>query len=174
MSDFRVAPARPKKLAPETHNHFWHPNRVGVRMAPDSFMKQIKDLNIEPEIAITWNPIRERWQVWQKSPRVNHPVVQGWKLLFWVCDWDTGAYWPLDERVMWKLWDRAAMNPANRGSLWGYWQRIEAEMERDEEKKNSDRDFNRKAETDPYYDYSQIKVSGCGKSRGDKFATYMS
>lgn len=166
-------PSAFNRPGPETHSWYWHPFRVGVRFAPAHFMKKIREFEITPRIEITWNPIRQHYQVWQEKPSLQHPICHGWNLLFNVCYAD-GSYMPLDERVMWKLYDRSIqLNPANGGSLKRYWDRIEAEMEREAAIAEKDKENDRKARTDPAFDFSQIKVSGCGHSNGSKFSTYM-
>lgn len=165
-------PSAFNRPGPEFHSWFWHPFRVGVRFAPASFMKRVRELEITPRIEITWNPIREFYQVWQEDFKINHPICHGWKLLFNVADND--GYCPLDERVMWKLYDRSIqLNPANGYSLKKYWDRIEAEMARDEAAAERKRDDDRIQATNPVFDHSQISVSMRGHSNGSKFANYM-
>ena len=169
---FGVQVARPAKQGPETHSWYFHPSRVDVRFAPQSFMRLVKELEITPEIQITWNPIREFYQVWQRNPKLQHPICQGWKLLFNVAEGD--KYCPLDERVMWKLYDRSIqLNPANGGSLKRYFDRVEAQMKADEVAVAKARDNDRRDRTDPWFEFGKIKVSGCGASNGSKFSTYL-
>ena len=165
---FRVPIARPHTIPPpEANPWWWHPNRCGVTFAPDSFLQRLRELG--EELSITWNPLSQRWQVWARAPRIQHPICQGWKLLFVHHD-RHGNYLPLDERLFARLYDASA---AKHGDAKRYMQRIQDEWERDKAKREAQFTQDTLDITLPYYDYSQIKVSGCGPSNGSKFATYL-
>lgn len=164
---FRQAVARPKPKGPEYNPWYWNPNRIGVQTTPDWFKSQLKAVG--EELEVTWNPITHRWYVWSRAPRLQHPICQGWRLLFVNQDID-GAFLPLDERVFARLYAASTMA---HGSAKAYFDRIKAEMERDKERAA------RKHQQDtidlamPSWEHSQIKV-GYGPSNGSKFSTYHS
>lgn len=169
MSDFRIAPQKGKARPIEEIPQFWNPNRGSIRMAPSWFMQRVNEVDgHRGDIAVTWNSYTERWQVFYRSPRVQHPICSGWTLLF-IQQGPSGEYWPLDERLLARLESCSAK--AN-GSGLKYFDRIVAEMKRDEEK------FDKQWRTDtidaamPSYDHAQIQVAMRGKSNGSKFSTY--
>src|SRR3990167_3687430 len=69
------------KVGPAFNPWYWNPNELSIQFAPEWFRKPLKR-EMGDELEITWNPINERWQVWSRSPRINHPICQGWRLLF--------------------------------------------------------------------------------------------
>jgi hypothetical protein len=164
----RQAVAAPKRLGPETTPWFWHPNRVGVRMGPDSFRQRLWD-ELGSELEVTWHPLKERWLVWAKAPKIQHPLCTGWRLLF-IHEGPDREYLPLDERVLARLYHASAMK---HGDARKYFDRIAAEIMRDRETKEKD-DFqdtmDKAMETG--WDFSRIKVSGCGQSSGSKFSDF--
>src|SRR4051812_3115894 len=119
--------AKPKSIGPEYNPWYWHPFRAGVKTCPERIQTELD--RIAPGLAITWNPIRERWMVWESAPRIQHPICQGWKLLFIHQD-ENGDYLPLDERVYARLYGCSVM--AN-GSAKAYLARVIDEMEHDRE-----------------------------------------
>ena len=160
---FKQPIAKPKKLGPEQNPWYFHPNRVGVQMAPAWFGKYLDEVG--PDLAVTWNPITERWQAFCKAPRIQHPVCQGWRLLFIHKDAD-GSYMPLDERLVARIFAASAMSS---GSAIKYFERIAAEYERDQIKKEARLKQEAIDQAMPYYEYSMIKNIG----NGSKFSTYM-
>jgi hypothetical protein len=162
----RVPLAKPKRLGPEHNPWYWHPNRAGVRKAPAFFSDRLHS-EMGEELEVTWNPINQRWQIFTRAPRLNHPVCQGWKLLF-VHNGPNGEYLPLDERVFARLYSASA---AAHGSGKAYFQRIVDEMERDKartDKQNLQDSIDIAMES---FDHSRIKV-GYGPSSGSKFSKY--
>ena len=120
------------------------------------------------ELEVTWNPINQRWQVWARSPRLIHRICQGWRLLF-IHSGPAGEHLPLDERVFARLYHASA---DKHGSAKAYFDRICREYERDREKQ-AKRDLDDQIDMSmPFFEHSQIKVSGFGKSSGSKFSTY--
>lgn len=153
---------RGKVLDPESNNWWWNPSRPGVRQGPDWFMATLKE--IDPDIRVTWNAYRERWQVWAPKPSMQNPISQGWLLLFPV-QLPNGDYAPLDERTLAKLYQVSAR-------VWGgareYFNRIESEMERDKQRAADQRRDSINQGAGEYFDYTQPKVSMCGPSNGSK------
>lgn len=156
-----------KKIGPEQSPWFWTPDKGVGRKADPLFAKQLKELG--EELAVSWNPIIERWQVWSRSPRINQKICQGWLLLF-VVKGEDGSYRPLDERVLARL---AAASVLEHGSGKAYFARVKAEMERDQEIADRDHDNERNDIADSWFNHQQIKV-GYGKSSGSKFSDYLS
>lgn len=163
----RVPISKPAPLGVEYNPWFWNPNRIGVQGPPAAFATQLKAVG--EELAVTYNPIRSRWQVWSKAPRMQNPICSGWRLLFIHNDAE-GNFMPLDERVFARLYAASTMA---HGSAKAYFDRMQSEMARDKEK----REAARLAETIdlamPSFEHSQIKV-GYGPSNGSKFAKYHS
>lgn len=152
-----IALNRGVKRGPEHNPWFWNPNRVGAYQAPSSFMTRVKEVDPDGLVDIRWNPIRERWGVWAKAPRVQNPICSGWKLLFLVEL--EGQFVPLDERVLVKLWDRSGRR---HGNLWEYWLKVEAQIERDRERAASSRTDDVRHAAGEYFDYTKIKNIGSG------------
>ena len=147
--------------SPETSKWFWHPNRASVRFGPAHFRKELKALN--KDLEITWHPLDEEWLIWNRSPRFQHKLCQGWTLLFPVAPWN------LDNRVFALLYSRWM---ASFGGAKGYFDRIEAEMARDKERADTVRADSVREGAGDYYDSTQISVSMFGKSNGSKFANH--
>lgn len=156
-----------KGLGPEHLAWYWHPFRASVKFAPASFRARLQQ-EMGDELDVTWNPMIERWQVWMRAPAMKNPICWGWKLLF-IHNGPSGEYLPLDERIFARLYSASA---AKWGSGKRYMDAILREMERADAQREQRLTQEAIDQAMPYYDYSQIKVSGCGKSRGDKFATY--
>lgn len=159
-------PARPSRIpGPETIPWYWHPFRAGVRFGPDSFRAQLHQF--DPNLEITWNPIRERWQLWMRKPALQNKLCWGWTLLF-VLDRD-GEYLPPDNRVFARLYEASA-------DKWGdgkkYFDHIQRQWEEERAKAESKWQQDTIDSMMPSWDYSQIKVAMRGKSNGSKFSTY--
>lgn len=155
--------ARPKKLDPETHPWWWNPSRLGVKGPPRDFAKKLAEF--DSQLACTWNPVSEHWQIWFRKPSIQSPVAQGWLLLFNV------PPRALDERVFARLYSASSRQWGNGKA---YFDRIQAEFERDAEKREENhQDFARTVARDQW-DYSQIKVSMYGPSTGSKFSEFHS
>jgi hypothetical protein len=164
---FRQSIARPKKLGPEYNPWYWNPNRIGVQFADKAFTKKLKELGSELEV--TFNPITEKWQVWSRFPKLNHPICQGWRLLFVHKDAE-GHYLPLDERLIARLVYASVLT---HGSAREYFNRVQGEYERDRARQKAQTLADTLDIATPHYDFSQIKV-GYGPSNGSKFSTYFS
>lgn len=164
---FKQQIAKPKRLGPEFNPWYWHPFRPDAQLAPDSFMKRFK-AEMGQELEITWNPINQRWQVWSRAPRMQNPICQGWRLLF-IHNGPSGEYLPLDERIYARLYSCSVQA---HGSAKAYFDRICNEMERDRERQTQKDLADQIDMSMPYFEHSQIKVSGFGKSSGSKFSTY--
>lgn len=163
MSDFALPIAKGEKVGPEVNPWWWNPSRFAANRAPEEFMGRLK-AQMGDELEITWNPIIERWQIWSRFPKMNHPLCQGWRLLFIHND-RFGNYMPLDERVYARLWSASA---DQHGSGKAYFERIKREYERDEELKNKRLTQEAIDQAMPYFEHSQIKNIGLGS----KFSTY--
>lgn len=152
-----------KPLPIETHSWYWNPNRIGVKQAPEWFQEKLGDF--KDEVKICWHPLRERWCVFSRAPKINHPVCNGWKLLFiWE---DSTGYLPLDERVLANIWDRSGRK---WGNLHEYWLKVEQAIERDREKSERSRDDDVVHSAKEYYDYTLIKNIGSGSKFANNHA----
>ena len=158
--------AKPTRVGPEHNPWYWHPNRVGVKFAPAWFQAKLHE--IDTSLAVTWNPTTERWQVFTRKERMQHPVCQGWMLLFVVQGAD-GSYCPLDERVFARLYGASARRWGNGRE---YFMAVEREMERDREVTARRQRQDALDLAMPSFDHSQISVSMRGHSNGSKFSTY--
>jgi hypothetical protein len=158
---FKIPVAKPKRVGPEFNTWFWHPFRAGARSAPDWFSKDLHE--VDRDLEAIWNPIEERWGIFMRAPGFEHPTCWGWKLLFLADN--------LDPRIFHRLFEAS-------GRKWGsakkYFDAVEREIKREDEMKNKQFNQDRKDETDPWFDFAQIKVSMAGKSNGSKFADYLS
>jgi hypothetical protein len=146
--------------------NFWHPNRFGVTRAPHAFQKKLHALH--PDLEVTWHPIRERWLVWYRRPRIQHPLSPGWLLLL-VVENSEQDYVPLDDRTLAAVYEQS-------GFKWGsgkqYWARIEDEAQRDHDKRDADRDQLIDDIGSAQWDHTKIQVSQFGHSSGSKFVTH--
>lgn len=163
-----VEVAKPKQLGPSTNPWFWNPNREPGRRPNDSFAEELHRL--DPDLRAVWNPVQERWALWVKSHKVQHPVCQGWRLLF-IHHAADGSYLPLDETFLARIY---AIDSHRVGDAKKYFDRIVSEMDRDREKREKKFTADSIDAAMPSWDYSQIKVSGFGKSSGSKFSTFHS
>lgn len=146
------------ELGPEYNPFYFHPNRPDARFAPERFLKLVKE--IEKDCTVVWNPIKERYGLWYRSPdRPNH-ISGHWKLVFW-CEWD-GEYC-LDNRILAKLWTRV-----RRGRGEEYFDALMRESARDSEIADKDHDAELKAAGDEYWEYMKIKNTG----QGNKFTRF--
>jgi hypothetical protein len=164
----RVRPERPKPLGPEFNPWFWNPNRGSIKTAPDWFKAKLE--GVADTLAVTWDPITERWLVWDRCGRINHPLCQGWRLLF-IHKGVDGEYLPLDERLFARLF---AASADAHGNAKEYFLRVATEMERDRAKAEAaslDDTIQHAMET---FNHSQISVAMRGQSSGSKFSTYHS
>ena len=136
--------------------YYWYPQRVGVKFGPEGFRKRLHE--IHEGLEITWHPIRERWQVWTRLPRVQFHLCPGWMLLFNV-ETSEGEYCPLDERTLAAVFERS-------GKKWGnglnYWNRIESEHRRDADAKQQSRDDATDDRSSEQWEYMKIKNIGHG------------
>jgi hypothetical protein len=159
---FKVALPKGKRLGPEYNPWWWNPNRGSVAFAPTWFMEKLREVG--PELSCTWNPIKERWQIWAEKPRMQNPICSGWVLLFVVQNED-GSYRPLDERVFARLYEASAMKWGNGKA---YFEAIVREKERERERREKNRLQEQIDMAMPFWEHSQIKNIG----KGNKFTRY--
>ena len=150
----------------EESPQFWHPNRFGVEFAPESFRQQLRE--IHHDLEATWHPLRERWLVWYKRPRIQHHRSKGWLLLFVVED-SSGQYVPLDTRALAACYEQS-------GFKWGsgkkYWARVEEESQREQMERDADREQELSDVGSDRWDHTRIQVSMRGHSSGSKFVNH--
>lgn len=164
----RMELSKPAPLGPEYNPWFWNPGRQSIKLAPESFRAKLHA--ISDQLEVTWNPITERWLVWDRCYRINHKLCQNWRLLFIHEDVDK-SYLPLDERLFARLHYASA---DEHGNAVKYFNRVVEEMERDKAKREADAlqdSIDHAMET---FDHSRISVAMHGESNGSKFSTYHS
>ena len=158
--------ARPATPDIETSLYFWHPNRFGVHYAPAAFRRQLH--SIHSDLDVTWHPVKERWLVWYRRPRIQHAMCPGWMLLFVVEDSEE-RYVPLDSRVLAAVFERS-------GFKWGsgkaYWARVEQESQREQEARDATHEQDVMDAGADHWDHTKIQVSMCGPSSGSKFVNH--
>lgn len=170
----RTAPFRQQivrsapKVEAESHPWYWNPNRIGAIQAPEWFMEKVEE--ISPDLDVRRNAFTSKWQVWVKSPRLLHPLCQGWKLLF-VHHGPSGEVLPLDERLLGRL----HLIDMKNSSAKAYFDRIQSEIARDKAARERQRDQDTMdLAIERGWDHSRISVAMRGKSNGSKFSTYHS
>jgi hypothetical protein len=166
LAPFRQPISKPQSLSREHITAFWNPNHPSVQFAPQWFMKQLHD--IDEELSCTWNPIIERWQVFAKAPKLQHPIARGWRLLFIHRD-AMGRHLPLDERVLARVYSCSARVYGNGKKYFDHIMSLQ-EREREQREKQYQQDLIDSAM--PSFEHQKIQVSGFGKSSGSKFSTY--
>ncbi len=162
----RLPVAKPEKVGPEHMPHFWYPGLAGIRTPPESFKESLEAF--DKDLRVTWNPIRERWQVWMPSPTVKFRLCPGWKLLF-IHSGPSGEYLPLDDRLFARLYHASQ---AKWGTGKRYFERLAAEMDRDREKAEQESRQDTQDRGIDFWKTTQISVSQFGKSNGSKFSEY--
>jgi hypothetical protein len=163
-SDDQVRLPLSKSKAPsrEASLQWWHPNRFGVRFAPDDFRSRLQIMH--PDLDVTWHPIKERWLVWYRRPRIK----SGWLLLF-VAEDSQHQFVPLDERIFAAVYEQSGMK---WDSGKAYWARIEEEAQRDKARQDADREQGLEDAGSDHWDHTKIQVSMCGHSSGSKFVNH--
>ena len=151
--------AKPVRVGPEHNAWYWHPNRVGATSCPSDFAKQLAE--VDPDLACHWNPVEQRWQLWMRKPSLQNPICQGWMLLFPV-----HPKHGLDARVLARLYGASARRWGNGKR---YFEAVEREILHDKAVKEATWDDQRNWMARDYFKHTQIQVSGCGESRGNKF-----
>lgn len=162
IAQYAIPIAKPQALDPATSWAFFHPGRVDARFAPADFTGKLHEL--DPHLEVVWHPLRERWCVWVRNPRITHRLCRGWQLLFPV-RYPDGSYCPLDERTLAEIVNRS---PRKWGSGLRYFDRIVEEMTRDRRRKKTAHHDVVGQNARDRWDFAQIKV-GYGPSNGSKF-----
>lgn len=148
---------------PETSLWYWHPFRSSVRFGPADFRAKLKA--IDSGLDVTWSPVHQQWCIWMRKPRIQQALCWGWALLFSV------PPTMLDERVFARLF---AASTDQWGSAKNYFRAVQRELEREREQREAATTQDSIDRAMPYFEHSQIKVSGFGKSSGSKFSDYHS
>lgn len=163
---FSVEVTKPKQLGPSVNPWFWNPNREPGRRPNDSFVAELHRL--DPDLRAVWNPVQERWALWVRSPKLAHPICQGWRLLF-IHHAADGSYLPLDATFFARIY---SIDSHRVGDAKKYFDRIVSEMDRDREKREAKFTSDTIDAAMPSFEHSKIQVSGFGKSSGNKFSTF--
>ena len=149
----RVGPAP----GPEVLLWYWHPNRFGSRPPPSAFAAQLR--RIDPDLSVVFSPVHERWLVWVKEPRIQHPLCRGWKLLFLWEHPRTKTYLPLNELLFHNL---LLIDATKYASAVDYYTRVQAGIDRARAARAADYDRERQAEQGDLADLYRISNMGSG------------
>ncbi len=162
VNPFKQAVATPRNLGPEYNPWFWNPARMHTKRADSVFLEKLRE--IDPQLAVCWNPINCRWQVWTPG-KINHPICQGWRLLF-IHQGRDGEYLPLDERVFARLyWSSAdAWGTAKR-----YFDHMQSVIEADKARSDAATADQGQYLGQEYLEYTKVKNIGSGS----KFSRYL-
>ncbi len=154
---------------PEESWHHFTPASFGVKLAPEDFRRQIKE--IDPRFDVVWHPVNERWTVWAHIPNeIKHPRMKGWKLIM-VVQYADETYMPLDARTLARAWDRCGRKYHSMGQ---YWAKLEDEMDRNYDKTTDTRRQLVRDMAGEQWDSQRIMVSMRGQSSGSKFSKHHS
>jgi hypothetical protein len=137
----------------EDNPWFWNPGLYGIRREPSDFRKKLDDMG-HPDIAVCWNPVNERWQVYCKAPRVDNPICRGWRYLFPVQLADR-SYAPLDERTLAKI---VSISADVNGNGLKYFERVASEMARDKANATKREEQDTFDSAGEFFDYTKPKV----------------
>lgn len=157
----------PIPLPEEDSLRYWHPQRFGVDRGPADFNRKLRDC-FGDEVAVTWHPLRERWVGWAKSQRLARTKQCGWQLLF-VVETSWGAGLPLDDRTIAAF---ASQSLRLNGSARQYWERIEAEIQRDSERRRQERRDDIHDWAHEQWQHWKPQISMRGPSNGSKVANH--
>lgn len=152
-----------KTPPPESINWWWHPDRPGVWSGPVWFKRRLAE--VDPNLRLTYNAYDHEWLIWNRAPRINHKLCQGWLLLFP----EKGRLDELEPHIIARLYEASGRK---WGSAKNYFEAIQREQATTKAREHSRYMNDLHAEADDWFDHSQIRV-GYGRSRGDKFSTYL-
>jgi hypothetical protein len=157
----------PTPLPEEDSLRYWHPQRFGVDRGPADFNAKLRQC-FGDEVAVTWHPLRARWIGWAKSQRLTQTKQCGWQLLFVVeTSWGDGL--PLDNRTIAAF---ASQSRRLNGSARQYWDRIEAEIQRDHEKRSQHKRDDLHDWSHEMWQHWKPQISMRGPSNGSKMANH--
>ena len=122
-----------RELPAAAIDHYWHPDREGVELAPADFMRDVRAIDRYDKVRIVRPPAgaplyyERAYLIWYRNPRVTHPLSPGWMMLR---DWRSrsGEPLPLDQRVFSYLFSVSARV---FGSGQKYFKHCVEEMKRD-------------------------------------------
>lgn len=162
-AQYRMPVSRPTKTPPpESISWWWHPSRPGVEFGPSSFRNKLQE--IDPQLDVTHDKYKDRYNIWVKKPTVQHRLCWGWNLLFTVHPSE------LDERQFARLYSASARVWGNAQKYFEAWER---EQKREKEAEEKRYQHERNAEAAEYFDHTKIQV-GYGANNGSKFQKYHS
>ena len=145
---------------------YWHPDRAGVELAPESFRTRLAD--ISPLLALCRPPgnapLVQKWAMCMRKPSIQSPVCPGWLLLFL---WEDaqGTVLPLDNRVLANLY---MISKARFGSGRKYFEHCVGEMQRDKAAREKTYQSDRAAQQKEFRQSTHISNLG----KGNKFARH--
>lgn len=163
---FTVPVNQPKgpRPGPEVLPWYWHPQREGVRSAPEAFQARLKE--IDPDLRVVLSPVHERWMIWVKNPRIQHWLCKGWQLLMLWESPDTHAYLPLDDLIFANIYAISAEKTNTTAKA--HFDKVLAAAKRNTDGKNKDFTNARQAQQDDFRKSLQISSAG----RGNRFAMH--
>ena len=144
-------------LGPEILPWWWHPEREGAQPPPAAFAARLKE--IDPELGVCFSPVHERWLIWVRNPRIQHPLCRGWQLLFL---WEhpvTKEFLPLNELVFHNLYYISAERWP--GAV-GYFERIQADIAKQKAALEKDHQNDRRDYQRDFRNSLQISTAGRG------------
>lgn len=150
---------------PEILPWYWHPNREGAQPPPTAFQEQLA--RIDPDLAVCFSPVHERWLIWVKNAQRVNSLCTGWQLIFL---WEhpvTHAFLPLNELVFHNLYLVMASRFPNAIA---YFDSIQAEMAKEKAAKEARHQDDRKTTQREFRASLQISSAG----QGNRSALYHS
>lgn len=157
VGTFQVPLAPPQRLGEEHSWHYFHPDRFGVKLAPEDFRRKLKE--IDTRLEVTWHPVKERWLVWARDPHITFKLCPNWSLVFVWEGMNSGCYMPLDNRCLALVYARS---PRAFPNAMAYWQRIEDEIVHEKRAREKERADEVSDMAGDYFDYRKIKNIGSG------------
>jgi hypothetical protein len=152
-----------KRRDPEVLPWYWHPDRMGIERPPAAFDAQLKA--IDKDLFVTYSKVHERWILWVRNARIQHPMCRGWQLLM---IWEhayTKEFLPLTELMFHNIFMISASRFPNAVK---YYEDIQAGIEKRKQELQKDADNDRRALQSELLAGTQISSAG----KGNKFALH--
>lgn len=130
---------------PEILPWYWNPKREGAQPPPAAFKEKLE--SIDPDLAVCFSPVHERWLIWVRNPRIRHWMCRGWQLLFL---WEhpiTHEFLPLNELVFHNL---MLINAERFRNASEYYDRIQADVEKAKAERQAKFDADRTTEQEEW------------------------
>ena len=148
----------------------FHPgNPDSYQRTPEpEFLAELE--RIDEHVAITWHPMLELWQVWQRDPKLGATLsdaeyCKGWQLLFTLRDTKTKGYAPLDTRLFALLYH---FDMSRWGGAMGYYNELVRRQEAEEAAVDKAAEHRSRQDGRDLWDHLQPRVGFGQKSAGKK------